>query len=134
MQTFHDNYPLPPVWTLTCYCQNSHLCDGDIDVCHEPHAVCLIQISTVNANPVYEYGCQEHANDHFNDHIIMEACLEGPIVSDFVSTQCCNESGCNEHLNPPLPLAFRSRTTIPIQDPTTSTAPITPSSGTGIKI
>ena len=86
-----------------------------------------IRISTMNANPVYEYGCQEFANNHFNNY--MEACLEGPIVRDFNSDQCCNKTGCNEHLNPPLPLLF-SRTTIPLQDPTTSAAPITPS---GIK-
>ena len=127
MQILIDS-PLPAVWSLICYCQNSRLCDGDTDICQGPQAVCFVRIHihTVNANPVYEYGCQEFANDHFNDR--MEACLEGPIVNDFVSTQCCNETGCNEYLNPPLPLAFR--TTIPVQDPTTSTAP---SLGTGIK-
>ena len=78
----------------------------------------------MNEQLEYEYGCREFS-ELFGS--LSERCLAGPIVNDFRSMQCCNETRCNEHLMPSPPYLFRT-TTSPVQDPTTAL-----SSETGIK-
>ena len=95
-----------------------------------------IKIANENSNPTYEYACQETPNEHFNG--VWQACLQGPVVTEFSSMQCCDsevEDGCNKHLRPPLPTLYRNITTS--RDPTTTTPITTPSarprSGTGME-
>ena len=109
-----------------CLCQNSRLCEGDVDICDQSRGVCFVMITIPNGKVNYEYGCLEGLGAHDAD------CLAGPLVNDHRSEQCCNdEDRCNEHLNPPLP--FKLRTTTPDQDSTTElTSPVTGStSGLG---
>ena len=82
------------------------MCTGDTDVCAEPTDVCFVAIRVAGPtlNPVYEYACRGN-NDHLNP--FWQECLEGPIVQDFSSFQCCNnEDECNKNLDPPLPYAL----------------------------
>ena len=102
-------------------------------MCPKSSDVCRVTISELG---VREYSCWELFE--FNNLLVQE-CLRGPIVNDFISYQCCNNmDGCNEFLDPPLPLQLRTttKTTTTSQDPTT--APITPTaeprSGTGMEL
>ena len=112
-----------------CLCQNSRLCEGDVDICDQSTGVCSVAISILNGKAHYEYACVEPV-EIFGAH--KADCLAGPLVDDNRSQQCCNdEDRCNEHLNPPLP--FNLRTITPDQDSTTEpTSPVTGStSGLG---
>ena len=99
-------------------------------MCPKSSDVCRVSISEFG---VREYDCWEVIGE--TNRIIIEQCLRGPIVRDFISIQCCNNTDrCNEFLDPPLPLQLRTTTTG--QDPTTT--PITPTaeprSGTGMEL
>lgn len=99
-------------------------------MCPKSSDVCRVTISEVG---VHEYDCWEVVAATY--HVVIEQCLRDPIVNDFNSYQCCNNTdGCNEFLDPPLPFQLRTITTG--QDPTTT--PITPTaeprSGTGMEL
>ena len=111
-----------------CLCQNSRLCEGDVDICDQSTGVCFVIISILNGKANYEYGCVERVDLGVHN----ANCLAGPLVDDYRSEQCCNdEDRCNQHLNPPLP--FKLRTATSDQDSTTEpTSPVTGStSGLG---
>ena len=119
---------------LTCVCQNSRLCDGDVDVCDNDMDVCFTQIaySETTKEIKYEYACIGHF-EFFTAN--RDACLQGPVVIDFKSVQCCNNASmCNRYLHPPFPLAFTTTTTNRDDSaPTNPTTPVTgPVSGTGM--
>ena len=66
--------------------------------------MCFVRISIdiLNGKEVYEYACIGHDN-------MAEGCLDGPVVMDFTSMQCCNHADeCNERLRPPIPLGIIS--------------------------
>ena len=99
-------------------------------MCPKSSDVCRI---TISEDGVHEYDCWEVIE---LNNLLVQECLQGPVVYDFVSYQCCNNTdGCNEFLDPPLPFQFRTTTTG--QDPTTQT-PIIPTaeprSGTGMEL
>ena len=86
-------------------------------MCPKSSDVCRVVISEVG---VHEYDCWEVSE---LNNLFVQECLRGPIVRDYISIQCCNNTDrCNEFLDPPLPLKLRTTTTG--QDPTTT--PITP--------
>ena len=118
---------------LTCFCQNSRLCDGDMDVCDNDMDVCFTQIaySETTKEAVYEYGCIGHFDLFLANR---DACLQGPVGNDLKSKQCCNNTNlCNRDLHPPLPPILATITTDRDSAPTNPTTPGTgPVSGTGM--
>ena len=90
------------------------MCDGTVDVCEKSTDVCFAEIDAKNGIRDEEYACIEYG-ELFS--VRKQRCLAGPIVDNLTSTRCCNEDGCNEHLDLPLPFALR--VTVPDQVPTT---------------
>ena len=91
-----------------CYCQGastSQLCDGNTDVCDTSTGVCFVQVAvSIDSESIADkYACIQKIFAN-----LKQACLDGPIVKDYTSMQCCNETDqCNAHLNPPLPRYFK---------------------------
>ena len=98
------------------------MCDKSEDVC----------IAWIAENGIIEYTCLELFEDgHSSNRVLIEDCLRGPIVNNFISFQCCNSTDrCNEYLNPPLPYLLRTTTTD--QDSTSITLTTGPISGIGM--
>ena len=95
-------------------------------MCDTSTGVCFVQFAvSVDAESIAdEYACAEN---------FKQACLDGPIVKDDISMQCCNETDqCNAHLNPPLPFYLQTLITTD-EDPTTTTiyTPMIASTGNG---
>ena len=112
---------------MICYCHGSRLCDdrvSEVDTCDNPEDVCFIRIDIdeTTGERVDEYACLSHFDVFLANR---KACLEGPVVRDFHTVQCCNNTDrCNEDLTPPLPHLLAVTNTN--QDPTATL--ITPSS------
>ena len=123
----HNDWILPPfsAWSqLTCNC-NSQMCvSGDRDECVTSIGVCFVRVSiSVDAEKMDEYACLELTGNTTQ----RPECLDGPVVDEFTSIQCCNDADrCNKHLNPPLPPYFQTIVTFTMshEDPTMTTTPI----------
>ena len=84
--------------SLTCFCQNSRLCDGEEDVCEGQDDVCFTQVSR---DGVYESACRTVGSADFLARLAAD-CLNGTI-SIGATILCCNDRDrCNEDLRPTL--------------------------------
>ena len=102
------------------------MCIDDEQECGKPGDVCITRRTGIAE---YEYACWAIVEvEHSSNRHLIEDCLRGPTVMDFRSFQCCNNTNrCNEQLNPPLPIAYR--TTTPDKEP--NTTPFTSLAGRG---
>ena len=104
------------VLSLRCRCENSRLCTGDVDICEQNDAVCLVKVSSTG----YEYACWERdvPHDYFGHD-----CLDGKLIGEHSITICCNDGDfCNMDLRPTLPsVVNQGDTTTALQ--TTSSEP-----------
>lgn len=81
--------------SLRCYCENSRLCTGDVDICSiEDGDACIVSVTPTG----YEYSCIEKTP---HDDFVLE-CLDG-VYDDHGVSLCCSTDMCNRDLRPTLP-------------------------------
>lgn len=86
--------------SLTCFCQNSRLCEGEEDVCQLQNDVCFTRMLE---DGTYESACYEVGSNLFSARLVAE-CLNDThqSISPGELLCCSDRDRCNEDLHPSM--------------------------------